>query len=132
MPAVVRIPGKAGRISVSSPAERTYGGRTFHSKAEAAYAAELDLRKRVGEITDWWPQVRFPILIGDIKICDVVVDFKILEKGLVRHVEIKGHETEAYRLKKKLMAACYPTVHIEVVYVGGARKLRGIALGSKQ
>ena len=88
----------------------------YHSKAEARYAAELDLMKKAGKIKDWWRQVPFPINMFGKPICKVVVDFKVLPtRGLAYYVEVKGHETEMYKLQKKLLLACYPGIDYRVV-----------------
>ena len=112
----IRIPAKRGRIRVAAKADRTYNGVVYHSKAEARYAAELDILKKAGVITEWWRQIPFGIKVQGRWICDVVVDFKILDrKEYAYYVEIKGHETEVYRLKRDLLLACYPGIDYRVV-----------------
>jgi hypothetical protein len=101
-------------------------GRTYASKAEANYAASLELRKRAGEVLFWLEQVPMK-LIGktsprktkrgtnkngsDIK---YVVDFVVFETGGdVRFVDVKGVDTDMSRLKRAQVEALYP-VTIEV------------------
>lgn len=112
----MRRPGAAHKYRVSPKAERTYNGTVYHSKAEARYAAELDLQKRVGLIREWSNQVPFQITVNGVNICKVVVDFSVVySDGRTQYVEIKGKETEAYRLKRKLLAACYPDLDYVVL-----------------
>lgn len=87
-------------------------GRTYASKAEAAYAAKLALRKRAGQVLFWLEQVPFH-LTGGVK---YVCDFCVFEAdGNVRFVEVKGHETAVWKMKSKQVAELYPHVTIEVV-----------------
>ena len=39
---------------------QTFGGRSYHSKKEAAYAEQLELRKLAGEIKHIKPQHKLP------------------------------------------------------------------------
>ena len=108
-----------GRVrNVSSKADRTYNGRVYHSKAEAKYAFELDYQVKQGKILCWIPQPAFLILWPTSRkpICHVILDFEIRDLGgFPRYVEIKGWETPEWRLKKKLLFACYPDIKLEVI-----------------
>ncbi len=99
----------AGRIRNVAPAiHRQYAGRTYHSKAEALRAFELDCAKAAGHILGWEPQVALPIRLNGVHICNVVVDFCITELDNSKtYEEIKGFETEVYKLKRKLLLAMY-------------------------
>lgn len=116
MAAIVRIPGARGRIrNVAPVADRTYGGRVFHSKAESKIAFELDMLKKAGVIKDWWPQVRFPLVVNGELICTMVVDFKVLEpNGAIYWLEVKGMEQESWIIKRKLLLALYPKLDYRV------------------
>jgi hypothetical protein len=52
-------------------------------------------------------------------ICELRIDFAIKdEEGMAwRYVEIKGFETEVYKLKRKLLLAVYPGLQYTVVKV---------------
>ncbi len=107
---------RAPRVKgVAVAADRTYNGRVYHSKAEAEWAVRLDLAVKAGGYKEWWPQVRYPIVIKGRKVCDVVVDF-VVETigGKVFVLEVKGHETDLYKLKVKLLRACYPDLNYVV------------------
>jgi hypothetical protein len=86
-------------------------GVRYASKAEARYAAALENRKRAGEVLFALEQV--PIrLPGGTK---YVVDFLVFEaSGDVRFIDVKGVQTDAFKIKKREIEALYP-FEIEVV-----------------
>lgn len=89
-----------------------YEGRQYHSKAEAAYAAELDLRKKAKQILSWEPQVKVSLDVNGYHISNYYVDFLVnYSDGTIEYVEVKGFETEVYRLKKKLFEATFIHEH---------------------
>lgn len=86
-----------------------YGGVKYHSKKEADYAAELNLRMRGKDIKGWERQVRIPMIVSGKKICDYVMDFEILHNNnTIEYIEVKGFETPVWKLKWKLLEALYP------------------------
>jgi len=85
-----------------------YAGQTYHSKLEAAYAAELDLRKKAGDIKDWERQVCLQLKINGENIAKYYIDFVILHNdGSKEYVETKGFETETWRIKWKILEATF-------------------------
>ncbi len=106
-----------GRIrNIAPKAERTYAGRVYDSKAEANYAFGLDKLKSAGKIRDWEPQFPLSIVVYNVTICKVWIDFRVmLMTGRDWYIEIKGMETEVYKLKSKLLKACYPSLDYRVV-----------------
>lgn len=85
-----------------------YNGLQFHSKREAAYAAELDLRKKGKAIRDWERQVKIDLSVGDFHICNYYIDFVVTHNdGTKEYVEVKGFATDTWRLKWKLFEALY-------------------------
>lgn len=100
------------RVRHKFNAKRTkVGERTYASKAEARYAVALEHRKRAGEVLFALEQV--PIrLPGGTK---YVVDFLVFEaSGDVRFIDVKGVQTDAFKIKKREIEALYP-FEIEVV-----------------
>lgn len=84
----------------------TYDGIQYHSKKEAGYAAELNLRKKAGDIKDWERQVPLSLDVNGFHICNYYIDFIVHHNdGLLEYVEIKGFETDVWRLKFKLAEA---------------------------
>jgi hypothetical protein len=94
----------------------TYNGQKYHSKREAAYAAELDLRVKAGELRATERQVTVRLDVSGFHICDYVVDFVVTHAdGHEEWIEVKGFETPIWKLKKKLFEACYPNRKLVVV-----------------
>lgn len=96
-----------------------YEGITYHSKKEAAYAQELDLRVRGKDIKNWERQIPIELRAGpdNLKICTYYVDFLIHHKnGDKELVEIKGFETDLWRMKRKLLEALWLPEHPEYSY----------------
>jgi hypothetical protein len=110
---------KVGRIKGVAPAEdRTYDGRVYHSKAEMIAAMQLDSQLKAGLIRSWTPQVPYPIIVNGVQVCKVVIDFVVVNlDGSVEAIEVKGFQTEVYKLKAKLLAACYPKLVYKISLV---------------
>ena len=80
-------------------------GIRFQSKKEAKYYRELCCRVHAGEVKYFLRQTPFH-LKGGVK---YVVDFvEFWTDGSVHYVDVKGHKTEMYRVKKRLVEAAYP------------------------
>lgn len=87
-------------------------GHRYDSKAELAFAVSLDEAKRAGVVIQYLRQVPFH-LPGGVK---YVCDFCVFEAtGQVRFVDVKGVDTPASRVKRKLVEALYAPIVIEVV-----------------
>jgi len=81
-------------------------GQTFDSKKEGAHYLALKARAAAGEITDLQRQVRFqlccPTLHGvSAVVAEYVADFTYREQGRRVVVDVKGHKTPGYLLKKR-------------------------------
>ena len=102
---------------------------TFDSKAELAHWHVLKLREKSGEIFNLRRQVRYPLVVRNVKVCDYVADFEYDEGKRVRGglitdltrcvVDVKGFKTPVYNLKKRLMLAVHG---IKIVEVKAGRK----------
>ena len=77
-------------------AKRTMG---YDSKVEADRGAQLDLLQRAGEITDLQRQQCVQLSEAQVH---WRLDFCYVEDGATIYEEVKGIETEAYRLKRAL------------------------------
>ena len=85
-----------------------HNGIYYHSKKEAGEAAELDLRKQAGDIKDWERQVKISLDVNGYHIANYFIDFVIYHNDESKeYLEIKGFETEVWRLKWKLFEALY-------------------------
>ena len=86
-----------------------YNGRYYHSGLEAKYAQDLDWRKKAGEIKEITPQFKIAIRVNDQHITNYYMDFKvILIDGTIEMHEVKGMETDLWRIKWRLSIALYP------------------------
>lgn len=86
-----------------------YNGRYYHSKLEASYAMELDWRLKAGEVTEIVPQYKISIDVNNVHITNYFMDFKvILANGMIEMHEVKGKETDLWRIKWRLAKALHP------------------------
>lgn len=108
----------SGRISVSPKSERTIDGITFASKAEMRRWFDLRMLERAGVIKNLRRQPAFVLqdafihpIHGRQQAIKYVADFEYETGG--KHIveDCKGHQTEIYRLKKKLLLAKYPDIN---------------------
>jgi hypothetical protein len=87
-------------------------GMTFDSKAEARRYAELALLKKAGELTTVGCQPSFVVAQG----IRYIPDFICVDKaGKVWVEDVKGMETQAFKLKKKLFEAAYPGIELRII-----------------
>lgn len=89
-----------------------YGGVSYDSKAEAAYAQQLDLLVASGVVTHWERQIRYPLVVGTTKVCTYVLDFLVTyADGTQRWVDVKGMRSgpswSTFQIKSRLMAVCH-------------------------
>lgn len=86
----------------------TYNGTVYHSKKEAGYAQELDLRIKAKDIKRWERQIKCSIDVNGFHICNYFVDFLIHHNnGDKELVEVKGFETDVWRMKRRLLEAVW-------------------------
>lgn len=113
------------------------------SKFEASYCNRLLAMKQAGEISDFSIQVPYPMDVNGKHICTHVVDFVVhyykpgqavvadypIRHGLFRTEEVhevKGCETEVWKIKRKLFKALYPAAEYIVIKRGGFNAKRYI------
>ena len=87
-------------------------GIKFDSKWESERYGQLKAMERGGIVTDLELQVKYDIVINDIKICRYIADFVYKEEspsGEIKKIveDAKGFETPEFKLKKKLMKAVH-------------------------
>lgn len=86
--------------------KQEYNGLRYDSKKEAARAAELDVLVKAKEIKKWERQITLPLFFNGYKICGYRIDFVIWDKNnTIILEEVKGFETDVWRLKKKILEA---------------------------
>lgn len=101
-----------------------YNGRKYQSMMEASYAVDLDLQLKAGLIKSWEPQIPIPLYGAKptedgyqaIKFTTWVLDFKVTDnKGRIQWVDVKGQETDVFKLKYKLAKINYPNRDFRIV-----------------
>ncbi len=85
-------------------------GIKFASRKEADYYSNLLLLQKGGLLLFFLRQVPFH-LPGGVK---YVVDFaEFWADGSVQFVDVKGHKTESYKAKKRIVESLYPVTIVE-------------------
>ena len=95
---------------------------TFDSKREAEYYCQLKLLKRAGEIKDFGLQPRYELQPTFKKngtthrsityVADFIIDNN---DGTTEVVDIKGMETQVFKIKKKLFEYIYPDLSLKII-----------------
>jgi hypothetical protein len=86
-------------------------GLTFDSIKESNYYLDLVLAKQSGELINFYTQVPFR-LPGKTR---YILDFlEVWKNGVIKHVDVKGVETQTFRLKKRQVEEIYG-ITIEVI-----------------
>lgn len=89
------------------------GVHVHASKKEAARCKDLQLLRKFGHIACLEFQPPYDLVVNGVKICKYIGDFRYREKisgceySDIIVEDCKGFKTPAYRLKKKLMLACF-------------------------
>jgi len=97
---------KKVRRSKYNAKKQEYNGHYYHSKFEASYAQDLDWRLKAGEIKSWDRQVKISLDVNGKHICNYYIDFIVYYPDETKeYVEVKGFETEVWRLKWRLFEA---------------------------
>lgn len=99
-----------------------FKGRKYDSKYEASVAAELDLRKRAGDIKDFETQYRveIPVCRSNGSVAFIVrhkVDFRVWNNdGSYELIEAKGVETTDYKWRRRLLEELWLPEHPDYTY----------------
>ena len=99
-------------------------GIYFDSKREANRYSELKMMEKAGIINSLKLQPEFKCVVNGKKVCTYKADFEYLmvddigPQGQISYYiveDVKGFKTPVYRLKKKLVEACYPGTVIKEI-----------------
>lgn len=102
---------KRNKYGVSDPASRMVYGILFGSKREALHYKKLLGEKASGHVRFILRQTPFH-LPGGVR---YLVDFTVFyADGRVEFHEVKGHKTETYKVKKRLVEALFPVTIQEI------------------
>jgi len=95
-----------------------YNGVKYHSKKEAQFAKELDLKENGGLIVSWDRQSMIQITVNKKPVCKMYLDFRVVhwknnseKKTNIEYIELKGGratQTPVFKLKWKLLQATRP------------------------
>lgn len=92
-------------------------GIAFDSQKEADYYCQLKLLLKSGVIDGFCRQARFVVTTGndETKATEYVTDFIIFfPDKTYKIVDVKGMETEVFKLKMKSLKEKYPKIKIEM------------------
>ena len=87
-------------------------GYRFDSKKEERRYQELKLLEKAGVITNLVAdkkKLRWKLEVNGVKICEYEADFSYFEDGKPVIEDAKGFRTPEYKIKKRLMLACWST-----------------------
>ena len=97
-------------------------GLRFDSKRELARYRELVLLRDAGVISDLVIHPRYTVMDGynrkdgtHVTAITYVGDFEYIENGQKVVEDVKGVETQVFRIKRKLFERCYPSVDFRIV-----------------
>jgi hypothetical protein len=89
-----------------SAKSQEYNGERYDSKGEAGYAQELDWRIKAGELKSYERQVKVPLVVNGVLICNYYADFIVTTKHDAKELhEYKGLVLPLFQLKWKLLQA---------------------------
>ena len=86
-------------------------GKKFPSKAERAHYDKLKILQKAGKILFFLRQVPFDLPGENKYVCDFMVFW---EDGTVSVQDVKGFETDSFRIKRRLLEETYP-FELEVI-----------------
>lgn len=89
-------------------------GIRFDSKAEARRYGTLRALERAGKIAELRLQPAFDCIVNGRKICTYRADFQYRGADGVVVEDVKGAQTQVYRLKKKLVEALHGVSIVEI------------------
>ena len=97
-------------------------GLRFDSKRELARYRELVLLRDAGVISDLVIHPRYTVMDGynrkdgtHVTAITYTGDFEYIENGQKVVEDVKGVETQVFRIKRKLFERCYPGIDFRIV-----------------
>jgi hypothetical protein len=101
----------SGKKNKYKAKKQAYNGVKYDSTLEAKVAEDLDWQLKAGELIEVKRQVKIPLMVNRIVICNYYCDFRVVDKhGQVIYIEAKGLELPLWILKKKLFLALLPEI----------------------
>ena len=93
----------------------------FDSIAESKRYKELELLQRVGEIQDLQLQPKFLLQESfkkngkTYRKIEYIADFKYIENGKTIVEDVKGIQTDVFKLKHKIFEKVYPNLELRII-----------------
>lgn len=101
----------SGKKNKYGAKKQAYNGVKYDSTLEAKVAEDLDWQLKSGDLIEVKRQVKIPLMVGKVLICNYYCDFRTVDKyGHVEFVEAKGMELPLWLVKKKLFLALLPEI----------------------
>tara|TARA_R100000654_G_scaffold66832_1_gene95221 strand:+ start:439 stop:810 length:372 start_codon:yes stop_codon:yes gene_type:complete len=106
----IHYPIRYGKYNKYNAKKTEFMGFKFDSKWEAERYGQLASMQMAGVVQDLERQVKFDIIVNDIKICKYIADFVytlVHENGKKEKIveDAKGVQTTDFKIKMKLMKA---------------------------
>tara|TARA_B100000963_G_C22518886_1_gene622051 strand:+ start:145 stop:516 length:372 start_codon:yes stop_codon:yes gene_type:complete len=106
----IHYPIRYGKYNKYNAKKTEFMGFKFDSKWEAERYGQLASMQMAGVVQDLERQVKFDIIVNDIKICKYIADFVytlVHEDGKKEKIveDAKGVQTTDFKIKMKLMKA---------------------------
>ena len=102
-----------------SNVRQTYNGHNYDSKMEAEVANKLDIMKKAigkDKVKGWERQYKISLDVNGIHIANYFIDFMVIfYDGRKEFWEVKGMETDLWKLKWKLTKALYPDYNLVLI-----------------
>lgn len=101
----------SGKKNKYGAKKQTYNGTKYDSTLEAKVAEDLDWQLKSGDLIEVKRQVKIPLMVNKVLICNYYCDFRVVDKhGQVKYIEAKGMELPVWQIKKKLFLALIPEI----------------------
>jgi hypothetical protein len=99
---------------------QTYNGHNYDSKMEAEVAHKLDLMKKnidkTNRVKNWERQYKISLDINGVHIANYFIDFMVeFVDGRKEFWEVKGMETDLWKLKWKMTKALFPEYNLVLI-----------------
>lgn len=86
--------------------KQTFNGDKYDSTFEAKVAEDLAWQLKSGDLIEVKRQVKIPLYVNGVLIASYYIDFVTTDKhGAKKYIEVKGFETELWKIKWKLCQA---------------------------
>lgn len=101
----------SGKKNKYNAKKQTYNGSKYDSTLEAKVAEDLDWQLKSGDLIEVKKQVKIPLMVNKVLICNYYIDFVTTDKyGSKKYIEVKGLELPLWKMKWKLFLSLLPEI----------------------